>query len=124
MKLKAVKKAAVAFSLLAVSSFAYSSDYVDAFEAASAEDYTKAASIWQKMAEKGDPTAQFNMGLMYHSGAAGQLDEKQAVTWYQRAAENGHTGAQEYLAAGYLEGWFGLDKDMEKYEYWTQRLNQ
>lgn len=50
-----------------------------------------------------------NLGLLYHSGMGVGRDEAKAVQLYHAAAEQGHALAQEYLAAGYAEGWFGLD---------------
>lgn len=39
-------------------------------------------------------------------------------------AEQGHVLAQEYLAAGYAEGWFGLRKDPAKAKHWSEGASQ
>jgi len=119
---KKVKTVIVGLGLLSLSSLALAGDFDDAYEAASAQEYEKAAKIWHSLAQKGNPDAQFNLAMIYHSGAAGMLDEKQAVKWYQKAAANGHVKAQEYLAVGYREGWFGLDKDLSQAEFWETKL--
>ena len=90
--------------------------------AAEQGDYQHAIQYWAPLALAGDAAAQFNLGLLLHSGAGGKQDEKAALEWYRRAAENGHPLAQSYLAAGYQEGWFGLPKDPERARYWEQRL--
>jgi TPR repeat protein len=122
MKLSAAKKTLVALGLFSLSSLSFAGDFADAFEAASAEEYNKAAKIWYTLAQEGNPDAQFNLALVYHSGAAGELNEKEAVKWYQKAASNGQVRAQEYLAVAYREGWFGLEKDISKAEYWEAKL--
>lgn len=85
-------------------------------------DYVTAANQWQPLAAKGDAVAQFNLALMYHRGLGVQLDERVAVSWYHKSAENGYSKAQEFLAAAYREGWFGLKQDRQKAEYWSQQL--
>ena len=126
MKVGVVKKtvlsAILVLGFLSLSSVAFSGDFVDAYEAASASEYEKAAKIWHRLAVQGNPDAQFNLAMIYHSGAAGLLDEKEAVKWYEKAALNGHAQAQEYLAVGYREGWFGLDKDISQAEFWDAKL--
>jgi TPR repeat protein len=98
-------------------------DYADGFLAASSGDYKVAYTKWRDLAEQGDANAQFNLGLMYHSGLQVPFNEKKAVYWYKRAAEGGNRLAQEYLVVGYREGWFGLKPDQAKAHYWNQRLN-
>ncbi len=123
MRFLTVKKAALALVVSAISSGLLAADYVDAFEAASAEDYNKAAGIWYELARQDNPDAQFNLALVYHSGVAGNVNEPEALKWYQRAAANGHEQAQEYLVVGYREGWFGLHKNEIKAQYWEDKLH-
>lgn len=99
-------------------------DYNAGFLAAESRDYVEAVKNWEPLAKKGDALAQFNMALLYHSGSGVPMDEKKAVEWYKKAAKSGHPLAQEYLAAGYEEGWFGLPKDTKKAAYWRKKLGQ
>lgn len=99
-------------------------DYNDGLLAAVAGDYATAVAKWQPLARQGDALAQFNLALMYHSGAGVAADEAQAVNWYQKSAANGSVKAQEFLAAAYREGWFGLPRDAQKADYWDQRLQE
>lgn len=127
MKFKLAKSIAIGCVIFGISGLAVANeDYDDAviaYEALYQNDYVSASKIWHKLANKGNPDAQFNLGLMYHSGAAGVFSEKQALKWYMKAAENGNYQAQEYLAVGYREGWFGLPKDELKATKWERRLN-
>ena len=106
---------------LAMASPVMAEDTVDALDSARAGDYTQAAAVIKPLAIDGNPQAQFNLALLYHSGAGISQDEVAAVAWYHKAAENGSAGAQEFLAAGYAEGWFGLPRDMEKAKYWDKK---
>ncbi|MCF6338591.1 MAG: sel1 repeat family protein [Gammaproteobacteria bacterium] len=85
-------------------------------------DYAAAVMAWQPLASQGDAAAQFNLALMYHRGLGVALDEQKAVQWYQKSASNGYIKAQEFLAAAYREGWFGLEKNAQKAEYWSQQI--
>jgi TPR repeat protein len=98
------------------------SEFETAFIAAESGDYRTAAAGWDRLAHSGNAEAQFNLGLIYHSGAAGPIDEAEAVRWYQAAAENGYSKAQEFLAVAYREGWFGLPRDAKKSDYWIKQL--
>lgn len=107
----------------AVSAVQAEDSMVKSFDAAEAGEFSKAADIWKKLAESGDPQAQFNLGLMYHSGSGLPRNEKEAVKWYLKAAEGGYSPARVYLVVGYEEGWFGLPKDSNKSYYWRGMLD-
>ena len=47
-------------------------------------------------AKAGDASAQTNLGLMYIDGKGVPQDYQQAVTWFTKAAEQGHASAQSY----------------------------
>lgn len=124
MKPKNILIACVATFVLTVAGASFANDYNDGLLAAESGDYTTALQKWEPLAKQGDPLAQFNLALLYHSGSGVQANEKTAVSWYHKAAENGYYYAQEYLAIGYQEGWFGLPKDAKQAKYWMQRLEQ
>jgi len=109
--------------ILGMSMLSHAKNYNDGFVAAEAGKYNDAISIWKPLAEKGHAIAQFNMALLYHSGQGVKLDENKAVHLYHQAAENGYHKAQEFLAVGYREGWFGLPVNTKKAEYWQQKLD-
>jgi TPR repeat protein len=96
--------------------------YNEGFIAAESGDYKSAVQYWMPLAKRGDALAQFNVALLYHSGLGVEQNESKAVNWYHKAADNGYYIAQEYLAVGYQEGWFGLPKNHQKAQYWLQRL--
>ncbi len=110
-------------ALLCVGAFNINADpYNNAVDSAIDGNYSAAFSYWMPLAKAGDPRAQFNIALMYHGGLHVNFDEPAALKWYLKAAENGVTEAQEYLAAGYQEGWFGLPVDKQQSNYWHKKI--
>jgi len=110
--------------LFSINITASASNYNDGFIAAESGNYQSALQKWGPLAEQGHAIAQFNLALLYHSGSGISLDEQKAVEWYKKSAQNGYYKAQEYMAVGYREGWFGLPKDSEKAEYWEKKLEE
>ena len=51
------------------------------------------------LAEQGDATAQFNLGIMYDNGRGVPQDDAEAVRWYRLAADRGHATARFNLMA-------------------------
>lgn len=111
---------AVLFSVMTLN--AQARDYNEGFLAAEDGDFKSAMQQWGPLAEQGHAIAQFNLALLYHSGLGVDLDEARAVSWYKKSAKNGYYKAQEYLAVGYREGWFGLPKDGKQASYWEKQL--
>jgi len=93
------------------------------FDAARQGDVSGALKFWENRAAKGDGQAQFNLAMMYHGGLGVEQSETVALKWYHEAAKNNYTWAQEYLAIGYQEGWFGLNRDKGKSVYWYKQLS-
>ena len=54
----------------------------------------KACEWYQKAAEQGSASAQFNLGVAYYCGEGVTRDLKTAAEWYQKAAEQGDAIAQ------------------------------
>lgn len=107
-----------------VLSMAQAQDYNEGLMAASEGDYNTAVMKWKPLAERNNPMAQFNLALMYHRGLGVNMDEKKAVSLYKQSANNGYKLAQEFLAAAYHEGWFGLPRDQQKADYWLSRSEE
>ncbi len=79
---------------------------------------------WRPLAEQGNASAQFNLGIMYNNGEGVLEDDREVVAWYRRAAEQrllsdaqatraaeqGNADAQNFL--GDLYSW-GLGRDRD-----------
>jgi len=108
--------------LITLSFSVHATGYNEGFLAAESGNYQSAVQKWGPLAEEGHAIAQFNLALLYHSGSGISLDEAKAVEWYEKSARNGYYKAQEYMAVGYREGWFGLPKDSKKADFWEKQL--
>ena len=73
------------------------------------QDFGKSAYWWEKLAETGDPSAQFNTGLFYAKGCGVERDFKKAADWMRKAAENGDDDATN-LVKSYEEVQENLSK--------------
>ena len=56
------------------------------------------------LAEQGGAAAQYNLGVMYHTGQGVVQDYREAVKWYRKAAERGFARAQSNLGLMYANG--------------------
>ena len=54
------------------------------------KEYAKAAELWQPLAEKGDPAAQYLLGTLYMAGKGVKQNDATAFMWFQRAANQGN----------------------------------
>ena len=80
-------------------------------------DYATALREWRPLAGQGDADAQYNLGLMYHSGKGVPQDYAEAVKWYRKAAEQGHADAQYDLGSKYAKGQ-GVAQDYVRAYMW------
>ncbi len=83
------------------------------------QNYAKALEMWQPLALRGVPVAQYNLGFMYESGWGVARNDQEAAGWYQLAADQGHAKAQFNLGRLYMEG-RGVDKNKGLGLYWIQ----
>lgn len=80
-------------------------------------DYRVAAALFRPLAEKGDPRAQYNLGLLYASGLGVTHDFQAALKWHRLAAGQGHAGAQNALAQMHAKG-HGVPQDTVRAHMW------
>ena len=76
-------------------------------------DYITALNIWLPLAQKGDPAAQYSIGLLYDQGSGVEKDTPLALDYLQSAADQGLPAAQYYLAIKYYNA-FDVKKDAYK----------
>ena len=90
---------------LSLGAFAvYAGPYEDGIEAYRRGDFSSAAKLVRKAADKGDAAAQLFLGVLYAQGVGVPKDDKQAIVWWRKAAEQGHAGAQSNLGVKYANG--------------------
>jgi GAF domain-containing protein len=72
----------------------------------------------QKLADSGDPAAQFGLGVRYWTGDLLPQDYSQAVRWFALAAEQGNVAAQAMLGNCYWAG-RGVTADPMRAYFWS-----
>lgn len=82
----------------------------------------EAARLYALAAAQGDAEAQAALGNFYLSGRGVAKDEKQALSYFSKAAEQGHVLAIQVLAQAHREGGFGLPRDAAQAARWEARL--
>ena len=78
----------------------------------------KSLADWRKLADRGDPEAQWQMGVHYYDGDGVPHDDAQAMKWFELAAERGQVNAQSRLGAYYWAG-RGVPVDLFKAYFWS-----
>ena len=88
-----------------------------AFGAYAYSEYTpEQIAEWKERAENGDPEAQYYLGRVYHGNGVPE-DDKEAVKWYRKAAEQGNAAAQWLLGYAYDYG-KGVPEDSKEAAKW------
>jgi TPR repeat protein len=94
--------------------------FEEGLAAAKRGDYVTALRFWRPLAEHGNATAQYNLGLIYENGRGVPQDPVNAVKWYRMAAEQGHANAQNNLGFMYANGQ-GVPQDYGEAIKWYRR---
>ena len=91
--------------------------YQEGVDAYQAGKFDVAAAKFKELADKGDASAQFNLGSLYHQGQGVTQDDKQAALYFAKAAEQGHTDAMDNLGLRYAKG-EGVEQDLVQAYKW------
>ena len=83
-------------------------------------DYATALREWQPLAEQGDPSAQYRLGVLYAAGWGVPQDYATAKEWYEKAAAQGNAQAQVNLGVLYLHG-RGVPQDIASARQWFEK---
>lgn len=68
------------------------------------ERLAAAVSACQRMAQSGDPQAQFELGLLHYQGTLSKRDLTQALYWFEQGSLKGHAEAQYHLGQMFFHG--------------------
>ncbi|HEV8678256.1 MAG TPA: tetratricopeptide repeat protein [Stellaceae bacterium] len=111
--------AAVTFLLVQGAASSLRADAAAGSAAFEKGDYVRAQAEWRSAAERGDPDAEFGLGMLYERGDGDlKQDYKTAVKWYEKAAAHGNIGAQYRLALDLAAGSDDLPADrVEAYKW-------
>ena len=72
----------------------------------------------RQFADKGEPAAEYTLGTRYASGEGVKQDDKEAASWFLKAAENGNVKAQATLGTRYWGG-RGVPASLTQAYFWT-----
>jgi hypothetical protein len=72
-----------------------------------------------QLADKGDPAAEYALGIRFATGDGMKQDDKQAADWFIKAAENGNVKAQATLGTRYWAGNRGVPPSLTQAYFWT-----
>ncbi|WDR02621.1 SEL1-like repeat protein [Devosia algicola] len=84
------------------------------------QDYSSAATWYERAAAQGFAPAQYRLGNLYENGNGVEKNIEQAKLWYQRSAEAGNRMAMHNLAALYASGQLG-DQKFDMAAEWFER---
>jgi TPR repeat protein len=76
----------------------------DAIQALEAGSSPKALETLLKLANDGNPLAQFRLGGLYYHGQGIAEDENMAIYWWKKSAASGNAEAMYQIAHAYLFG--------------------
>ena len=85
-----------------------------------ASPVSSAREEYEKAAAKGDASAMFNLGVLYHNGQGVAQDYAKAREWYEKAAAKGDESAMFNLGLLYHNG-FGVAQDYAKARAWYEK---
>jgi TPR repeat protein len=85
-----------------------------------AKDYTGAVGIFMKLAGKGDPKAQLQIGYQYQYGEGLKKSSEEAARWYRKSADQGNAAAQSNLGSLYEDGQ-GVKEDWVEAAEWYRK---
>jgi len=93
------------------------------FRGEGVQNRIQGAIYLERAAEAGDVKAQYQMGKVYESGFESYFrpDAGRALSFYQRAAEQGHPLAISRLCDVYGNGELGQQPDAQQADYWSSR---
>jgi TPR repeat protein len=87
------------------------------------KDYGKAMKLLMPLAQRGDPVAETDVGIMYYGGLGVPVDRAEGVKWFMSSAKQGTLGGEVDMGIAYATGegirqdrlqaymWFSLAAD-------------
>ena len=91
--------------------------FKDAVAAYGNGDHETALRLFRPLADQGNVSSQYNLGIMFSQGKGAPKDDVEAAKWYRLAADQGHVNAQTKLAFIYMTG-LGVSKDYTEAMKW------
>ncbi len=106
------------FLLMLITLPAWAEEVEVGIQAMERGDYAAVFNEFRPLAERGNPAAQFNLGVMYANGQGVARDDAEAARWFHKAAEQGYANAQRNLGVIYILG-RGVPQDYVRGYLWS-----
>ncbi|MBO9879815.1 MULTISPECIES: tetratricopeptide repeat protein [Xanthomonas] len=124
IKKSQIHRAILTFALLlAFPIQAIASDLLDGIRAYDSGSYKAALGILEPLADAGDPSAQYTLGLIYHHGIEVKQDYPQSFGWLLLAAKKDVPQAAYVVAVMYAHGQ-GVSSDPKTAIQWYERAGK
>lgn len=118
--MKTLSRLLAAGAFLLLPAFAHAGAYEEGVKALERGDYPAALRQLRPLAQKGDPRAETNLGILYYLGRGVPQDDKEALKWLRKAAARGHSPAQHALGLMHAEG-RGVTQDFAAAAQWYRK---
>lgn len=92
-------------------------DYQDGVRAYETGRYDEAIAAFRPLSERGDPDAEFMLGVLYFYGRGVVRDDSLAAIWFYKAARKGNPSAQLAFGSLHIRG-TGVQQDLVKAYLW------
>lgn len=109
----------VLFLLMLMTLPAWAEEVEVGIQALERGDYAAVFNEFRPLAERGNPAAQFNLGVMYANGQGVPRDDAEAARWFHKAAVQGYANAQRNLGVIYILG-RGVPQDYVRGYLWSE----
>lgn len=97
-----------------------SADFRNGYEAFTNRNYPEALASFSKAADRGQPEAQYYLGILYRDGLGVKQDDQKTLMWFQKAADQGDLKAQANIGFIYANG-LGVTPDLNKAAFWYRK---
>ena len=94
-------------------------DLAKGLAAAQTGDFATALKEWRPLAEQGDATAQYHLGVTYTHGRGVLQDYAEAMKWYLRAAKQGQNNGRTGIGLLYEFGDGVLQDSVRAYMWYN-----
>ncbi|QPJ62420.1 MAG: sel1 repeat family protein [Candidatus Nitronauta litoralis] len=84
------------------------------------KNFDLALKTWLPLAERGNPDAQYFVGIFFSKGLGVPVNFKEAGKWFQKSADQGDVGAQYQLGI-FFETGKGYPRDLHQAGYWFKK---
>jgi hypothetical protein len=86
-------------------------------------DYAEALNWFRKAADRGNPSGQDHLGMMYYLGRGVPRDYTEALKWFRKAAEQGNVHAEREPIEMYDRG-LGVPRDYAEAQKWNRKVGE